>query len=299
MRATVMRKKKLVVGDIPTPEPGPGEVLVKTLACGICGSDLHALKHAEKLVEGRDAPAARSCMDLARDIVMGHEFCAEIVDYGPGATKALQGRHARVLACRVAAAAERRRNGRLLERQSRRLRRVHAADRGAAARGAERPLDRARRAHRADGGRLHAVEKARLENDDVPLVIGCGPVGLAVIAALKLKARGRSSPRTSRRAGASSRWRWAPTSSSTPRRSRRTRAGGSGAWDDPAAGAPSFRHGSPGPPLRPAVIFECVGVPGVIDKIMTTAPPRGAHRRGRRVHGARLTSSRCSASTRN
>ena len=49
MRAAVMRNKKLVVDNIPTPEPGPGEVLVKTLACGICGSDLHTLKHAEQL----------------------------------------------------------------------------------------------------------------------------------------------------------------------------------------------------------------------------------------------------------
>ena len=36
--------------------PGPGEVLVRTLACGICGSDLHALKHADKMVElGRES----------------------------------------------------------------------------------------------------------------------------------------------------------------------------------------------------------------------------------------------------
>jgi threonine dehydrogenase-like Zn-dependent dehydrogenase len=33
----------------------------------------------------------------------------------------------------------------------------------------------------------HAVQKARLDKDDAPLVIGCGPVGLSVIAALKLK----------------------------------------------------------------------------------------------------------------
>src|ERR1043165_9480025 len=51
MRAAVMRRKKLVVADVPVPEAGHGEVLVKTLACGICGSDLHALKHAERLVE--------------------------------------------------------------------------------------------------------------------------------------------------------------------------------------------------------------------------------------------------------
>jgi len=43
MRAAVVRDRRLVVADMPAPEPGPGEVLVKTLACGICGSDLHAL----------------------------------------------------------------------------------------------------------------------------------------------------------------------------------------------------------------------------------------------------------------
>ena len=46
MRAAVMRNQRLVVADVPRPEPGPGEVLVRTLACGICGSDLHALRHA-------------------------------------------------------------------------------------------------------------------------------------------------------------------------------------------------------------------------------------------------------------
>ena len=50
MRAVVMRNRQLVVADVPTPEPGPGEVLVRTLACGICGSDLHAFRHAERFV---------------------------------------------------------------------------------------------------------------------------------------------------------------------------------------------------------------------------------------------------------
>jgi L-iditol 2-dehydrogenase len=31
--------------DVPTPEPGPGEVRVRVTACGICGTDLHFLRH--------------------------------------------------------------------------------------------------------------------------------------------------------------------------------------------------------------------------------------------------------------
>src|SRR6266849_5899672 len=83
MRAGVMRRKKIVAADIEAPVPGAGEVLVKTLACGICGSDLHALKHAEKLVEGAKRTGAPFVMDLKRDVVMGHEFCAELIDFGP------------------------------------------------------------------------------------------------------------------------------------------------------------------------------------------------------------------------
>ena len=83
MRAAVMRKHAICVDEIPDPEPRAGEVLVKTLACGICGSDLHALKHGERLVEAGDAAGFFS-MDLDRDVVMGHEFCAEVLDYGPG-----------------------------------------------------------------------------------------------------------------------------------------------------------------------------------------------------------------------
>ena len=59
MRAAVIRDWQLRVDDIDIPTPGPGQVLTKVLACGICGSDLHLLSHgkeqrdmAEKFREG-------------------------------------------------------------------------------------------------------------------------------------------------------------------------------------------------------------------------------------------------------
>ena len=50
MRAAIFRGGNIVVDTLPEPEPGIGQVLVKTLACGICGSDLHAAKHAHRMV---------------------------------------------------------------------------------------------------------------------------------------------------------------------------------------------------------------------------------------------------------
>ena len=125
-------------------------------------------------------------MDLARDVVMGHEFCAEIVDHGPRRPRALRA-GTRVCSHAVACSAPTasatvgysndtpggyaeymRLTEALLLEVPNGLVTEHAA--------LTEPM--------AVG--LHAVEKARLEPDDVPLVIGCGPVGLAVIAALRL-----------------------------------------------------------------------------------------------------------------
>jgi alcohol dehydrogenase, propanol-preferring len=44
MKAAVVRQfgKPLVIEDVPVPVPGPGEILVKVMACGVCHTDLHA-----------------------------------------------------------------------------------------------------------------------------------------------------------------------------------------------------------------------------------------------------------------
>ena len=90
MRAAIFRGGEIVVDEIAEPRPAAGQVLVKTLACGICGSDLHARRHAHRMVELTRRFPGRKPMDLSRDVVFGHEFCCEVVDYGPGTQRKLK-----------------------------------------------------------------------------------------------------------------------------------------------------------------------------------------------------------------
>jgi propanol-preferring alcohol dehydrogenase len=56
--------------ELPVPEPGPGEVLVRVLACGVCRTDLH-------LVDG-ELPEPKL------PVVPGHEIVGEVAALGPG-----------------------------------------------------------------------------------------------------------------------------------------------------------------------------------------------------------------------
>src|SRR5262249_10506086 len=89
MRAAIFRNGEIVVDQMGEPEPAPGQVLVRTLACGICGSDLHARKHAHRMVEMAKY-VGRKPMDRSRDVVVGQEFCCEVLDYGPDTQRRLK-----------------------------------------------------------------------------------------------------------------------------------------------------------------------------------------------------------------
>ncbi len=271
MRAAVMRNKKLVVDNVPVPQPGPGEVLVKTLACGICGSDLHTLKFAEKLVEGSRRSGGAFTMDLARDIVMGHEFCAEVVDHGPATQKNFKAGE-RVCAMPVLI--------RPTGVETVGYSNTNPGGYGEFMRLTESLLlpvpnglstEKAALTEPMAVG-LHAVQKARLSSDDVPLVLGCGPVGLAVIAALKLKGAGPivAADFSARRRELAQKM-GADLVVDPKSRSPFTSWKEMAPWKDPSK-APALPPWIPGPALRPAVIFECVGVPGVIEQVMTGAP---------------------------
>ncbi len=61
------------IDQVPTPTPGPGEVLLQIAAVGVCGSDVHYY------LEGRIGSQV-----VTDPIVMGHEFSARVAALGPG-----------------------------------------------------------------------------------------------------------------------------------------------------------------------------------------------------------------------
>lgn len=80
MKAAVVRQfgKPLVIEDVPVPVPGPGEILVKVIACGVCHTDLHA-------ADG-DWPVKPT-----PPFVPGHEVAGLVAALGPGVTGLREG----------------------------------------------------------------------------------------------------------------------------------------------------------------------------------------------------------------
>ncbi len=76
MKAQVIRRHGPLGADTlelverPVPEPGPGEVLVRVLACGVCRTDLHVVEGDLPILPGEGIP--------------GHEVVGEVVRNGPG-----------------------------------------------------------------------------------------------------------------------------------------------------------------------------------------------------------------------
>jgi threonine dehydrogenase-like Zn-dependent dehydrogenase len=255
MRAAVMRDFKIIVDTLPDPEPQQGEVLVRTLACGICGSDLHALKYAEQMAMTGPEGGIPFPIDPQKDLVMGHEFCAEILEYGPE-TKPRLKPGTRVVSVPILP----RGGGFLTVGYSNEVPGgygelmvlaepllVPVPDRVTPQQAAlTEPI----------GVGLHAVARAGLEAGDSALVLGCGPVGLAVIAALRLR---EVEPIVA--------------ADFSPLRRSLAESQGAHLVIDPAERS-AFEAWSERAAARPLVVFECVGVPGILQEIIREAPPQ-------------------------
>lgn len=186
MKAVVCRQARLSVEERPDPVPGAGQLLLKVLRCGICGSDLHArtgCDHSHALLARTGYP---NFMRSDQAVVFGHEFCGEVIGHGPGNRRALK------TGTRVCALP--------LLRQGAEVDLIGLSARSAGAYAEQVVVDASMAMPVPNGlaaGRAaltepmavawHAVRRGAVSKKDVAIVIGCGPVGLGIIAVLKAR----------------------------------------------------------------------------------------------------------------
>jgi threonine dehydrogenase-like Zn-dependent dehydrogenase len=259
MRAVALKAGKIYVrDDVPEPEPAFGQILVQVKACGICGSDLHFAKHgAQMMALGKEMSGMPSFgeapdLDLDADVFMGHEFSAEVLEIGPDTVGPDPGTLVTSIPILFTMSGVRPivySNDVLGGYGERMLLSAPMI--------AEVPngLDANRAAltePMAVG--LHAVNKSRITPGEGALVLGCGPVGLACIAALKLQGIDTI----------------VATDLSPARRAIATAMGATEVVD-PAA-EPAFEAWQRAGGGRSLVVFEAIGVPGIINSVLKDAP---------------------------
>jgi threonine dehydrogenase-like Zn-dependent dehydrogenase len=293
MKAVTCTAGELAVAQLREPVPDPGQLVIQVLRCGICGSDLHARTNCDALADITAQVGYDGIFRSDQAVVLGHEFCGEVLDSGPRTPSRMRP------GTRVVAMPLLRGRGA-----------VHPTGLSPAAPGgyAERMLVDQSLTFAVPNGLstdvaaltepmavgLHAVRRSEIAKRDVAVVIGCGPVGLAVIA--MLKARGVRTVVAS--------------DFSPSRRSLASRLGADVVVDpaiaSPFSDANAHGHVTSAPqvfdlavgtmdklrrlpwlpwervwraaeaigaatPKRP-VVFECVGVPGVVDELIAAAP---------------------------
>ena len=293
MKAVSCHKGELTVVDLPEPKPGEGQVLLDVVRCGICGSDLHARYHCDDLADVAAETGYDEFMRMSDEVVMGHEFSGRVASYGPGTRRKVeQGApvvalplirmHGKAQATGLSKSAPGAYAEQVLVDELMMMPVPDGLDPAMAA--LTEPM--------AIG--LHAVRRGEVKKNTVAIVIGCGPIGLAVICALK--ATGVKT---------------VVASDFSAARRNLAKTCGADIVVDPATDAPYDAAGDRGHlttfdgamtmlfdamklvrrlPLpwhsvmrtaeklgagpKAPVIFECVGVPGVIDQIMAAAPMR-------------------------
>lgn len=290
MRVLDCIEARLEPAELPAPHPSKGQVRIEVLRCGICGSDLHAREHCDELAEVMAETGYEGFMRSSQHVVFGHEFSGRVAEYGPGCKRKVP-EGAPVVALPLL----RTPGG------------IEAIGLSAAAPGAyaEQMLVQEALMLAVPNGlspemsaltepmavAWHAVRRSEIRKRDVAVVIGCGPIGLGVICMLKAKGVRTivaSDLSPGRRALAE---RCGATVTLDPREESPFRARGEKhlhtapemlelavgtteklrrlplAWHTVWRAIDRLGIKPPAP-----VAFECVGVPGVIEQIVTGAP---------------------------
>jgi (R,R)-butanediol dehydrogenase / meso-butanediol dehydrogenase / diacetyl reductase len=259
MQGVLFRNGHLELGEVPDPpSPGPGQVLIDVLACGICETDLAVYQNTDEFIEGAtESGVGTYDFDPDEGIVMGHEYAGRVIEVGPSVATVAVGDivsgYATIVdddgVTRVAGYSNRYPGGfgeRMLVHEES-LERSPAGVSPEVATLAE-PMSIGEK----------AVQRSEIDPSAAALVLGAGPIGLGAIAALCER---QITPIIA-------------VEASVVRRSLATQAGATTvlALNDSELASRVLAQ-SEG---RSRVIaFECTGESGMIDKLIY-ALPRGA-----------------------
>ena len=178
--------KNLQLVDMPRPEPGPGEVLLRIEACGICGSDVHGYDGSS----GRRIPP----------VVMGHEAAGTVAALGAGVTGFTPGDRVTFHSTIFCGQCDYCRRGQLNLCDNRSLFGVSIPEFRRDGAFAEYLVAPAQILYRlpdalsfpqaamleAVGVALHAVKVTQLRGGETTLVVGAGMIGLLTLQALRV-----------------------------------------------------------------------------------------------------------------
>jgi L-galactonate 5-dehydrogenase len=178
----IVEPGKVEIIDIPQPECGKGEVVIKVKSVGLCGSDLTTFRGQNPMVSYPRIP--------------GHEIAGEIVEVGKGAIAKLKKdllvtvspytacgkcypcRIGRVNCCRFNQTMGVQRDGAATEYIVMPVAKVHPTD--------GLSIDQAACVEPVSVG-CHAVNRGRATDKDLVLIFGCGVIGLGAIASAAYK----------------------------------------------------------------------------------------------------------------
>jgi threonine dehydrogenase-like Zn-dependent dehydrogenase len=292
MKAVQCQNSQLTVVDVEAPQPGLGQVLIDVERCGICGSDLHARVHADQLADAAAAVGYETIMKPDDRIIFGHEIVGRVSGYGPG-TREQWKPGTRVVGLPIVRHGDN----------------AHAVGFDTASPGAYAeqvvlqeaftfPVPESVPAEKAAftepmAVALHAVRRGSVGRGQTAIVIGCGPIGLAVI--LMLKATGVKQVIASDFSPARRKLaeqcgadvvvdpREQDPLTVVPTTGAMASFSSVVSWGIEALGKARRVPGLPWPKLMQVakqagrgpsgpVIFECVGVPGIVDQIIAGAP---------------------------
>ncbi|MBA2610170.1 MAG: zinc-binding dehydrogenase [Actinobacteria bacterium] len=264
MRAAALKSGAIYVrDDVEDPKPESGQVLVEVCACGICGSDLHFAKHGASMLAlggemkgmGMMSELANPTVDLDQDVWMGHEFSARVLEAGPDTQTFKEGTVVTSIPILLGGPTgiapivySNSVHGGYAEKM------ILSAPMLVEVPNGLDPKLAALTEPMAVG--LHGVNRSGITPGMGALVLGCGPVGLAIIAALKVKGIDTI----------------VAADFSPARRAMALTMGAHEAVDPNEE--ESFEAWNRVGGGKSLVVFEAIGVPGIINTIMKWAPPR-------------------------